>query len=132
MCLPLFFPGRCGQAHVAFSSDITHSEGKAAENILPLDSTLAICPIYRRLGCCLSSYFVSFMLKSWQIHKTEPSPVFHTQCFQGCAGEKGQDNINSTQFPQDLEMWATLCVAFLYKTLMNSFRSSLVKRVEVF
>lgn len=54
--------------------------------------------------------------------------MFHTQCFQGYAGEKGQDNINSTQFPQDLEMWAMLCVAFLCKILMSSFQSSL-KRV---
>lgn len=95
------------------SSAIIHSERKAAENILPLDSTLAICPIYRWLGCCLSSYFVSFMLKTWQIHNKSKSVVFHTQCFQGYTGKTEQDNIHSIQFPQDLEMWATLCVPFL-------------------
>lgn len=72
------------------SSVITHLERKTAEDILPLDLTLAICSNYRWLGCCLSSYFVSFILESWQIHNNSRALFFIHNAFKATQARKSR------------------------------------------
>lgn len=84
-------------------SVITHSGRKAAQDFLPLDFSLAICSVYRWLRCCLSSYFVSFMLKTWQIHNNNRTLFFIHSAFKATQTRKGRITSNSTQFPRTLK-----------------------------
>ncbi|KAG7490796.1 hypothetical protein JOB18_042460 [Solea senegalensis] len=119
-------------AHVAFRVQPLHIQKGELHNNNPnphtsLDSMSAICPGYRWLGCCQSSYSVSFMLDTWQADNESAAFVFRAQFVQGFArggGEKGQRNINSTQFPQDLESVGRALSHLCGRTLTNSSQSS--------
>lgn len=57
-------------------------KGKAAGNDSSLGPYVGCLSKYRWPGCCLSSYFLSFMLKSWQIHNKSGALCFIHNAFK--------------------------------------------------
>lgn len=124
MCLPLFFLGLCGHAHVAFIEFSHYTFTKeSCRKYSPLGLHWRFVQSIGGWGaaCLHILYLLCWKLGRFTVRAERC--VSYTTLSRLCRRNR-QDNINSTQFPQDLEMWSMLCVHFLCKILMNSFQSS--------
>lgn len=117
MWLPLFFPGRSRHDVCYIFRKERRFKHSPSETVYCLSNHL-------ETGV-LTVFTFFFFFRIWKLarYTIRAMLCFCAQRFQGCAGEgKGRMTSISLNFPEDLEKWALLCVAFLCKILINSFQ----------